>query len=517
MSGGSERSGWSGLPSRREDHDTAADPIAWGTAQGRWVLAATAGGSALALLDATTVNVALPAIGSGLGAGITGLQWTVNAYTLTLASLILLSGSLADRFGRRRVFQIGIAWFALASILCALAPSLGALVAARAVQGMGAALLTPAAWRSSRHRSSRGSRARAVGAWSGLGGIAAAVGPVLGGWLVGVAGWRSIFWINLPVAAAVLWIANRHVPESRARQSSAVRFDITGAVLATLGLAALTWAMIAAGGTGATPAAWIGAAVGTVSLAGFALVERRAASPIMPFELFASRQFTAVNLVTLVVYGGMAGMFFLLVVDLQQAAGYSPLAAGAALAPVTVLMLLLSARAGALAERIGPRLPMTLGPLTMAAGMLLLSRLGTHARYLEDVLPGAIVFGLGLSATVAPLTATLLAAADARLSGVASAVNNAIARSASLLAVAGLPVLAGLTGGALHDAARFSAGFAVAMQISAALVAGGGLLAWITIRNQLREGGAACPHHTLARRHHCAVDAPPWEARDGGS
>lgn len=485
----------------------------WGTPRARWILGATVGASGLAMLDATAVNVALPAIGADLGARVAGLQWTVNAYTLSLASLILLAGSLADRYGRRRIFQMGIAWFALASLLCALAPTVGALIAARALQGIGGALLTPGSLAILQSSFAPGDRGRAIGTWSGLGGIAAAIGPLAGGWLIGVASWRAIFWINLPVAAAVLWIASRHVPESRAATvgDARARFDVSGAVLGALGLGAPTWALIAAGERGASPLVLAVGAAGVLALAGFFLVERRARAPLVPLELFASRQFSGVNLVTFVVYGGMAGLFFLLVVYLQEVAGYPPLLAGTALAPVTLLMLLLSSHAGALAERIGPRRPMTFGPLVMAVGMLMLARIGRDVSYATEVLPASIVFGLGLAATVAPLTATALASAGEERSGVASGVNNAVARTAGLLAVAVLPVAAGLTGEAFGDPQRFVSGFRVAMRISAAMVAAGGVLAWLTIRDQIAPGKPACDRDNVQRRRFCAVDGPPIE------
>lgn len=495
--------------------ETAAG-IRWGTPQAWWVLGAAVGASGLAMLDATTVNVALPAIGTDLDATVAGLQWTVNAYTLSEASLILLAGSLADRYGRRRMFQVGVVWFALASLLCAAAPTVTVLAVARAFQGIGGALLTPGSLAILQSSFAAGERARAVGAWSGFGGIAAAVGPLLGGWLVGAGSWRTIFWINLPVAVAVLWISARHVPESRGDPRDAgAQFDLLGAVLGAVGLGALTWSLIAAGDRGASPVVLAAGATGTLSLVAFLLAERRTRAPLVPLQLFASRQFSGVNLVTFVVYGGMAGLFFLLLVQLQQVAGYSPLRAGTALLPVTLLMLLLSSRAGALAERIGPRRPMTVGPLMMAAGMLLLARIGPGASYVTDVLPGAVIFGLGLSLNVAPLTATVLAAADQRYSGIASGVNNAVAQSAALLAVAVLPVVAGLTGDAFRNAELFARGFRLAMWISAALVAVGGALAWLLIRDQLRDGRPACDRQRtrVERRVFCAVDGPPFEGR----
>jgi EmrB/QacA subfamily drug resistance transporter len=478
-------------------------------------LGATVGASGLAMLDSTAVNVALPAIGADLNAKVAGLQWTINAYTLSLASLILLSGSLADRFGRRRVFMIGIAWFALASLLCAVAPTESALIAARALQGIGGALLTPGSLAIIQASFAPGDRGRAIGNWSGLGGIAAAIGPLLGGWLVGIISWRAVFWINLPVAALVLWITSQHVPESRAdaADDEHAGFDFSGAILGALGLGAFTWALIASGERGASQVVLTAGGAGVLALVAFLFIERSARTPLVPLDLFASRQFSGVNLVTFVVYGGMAGLFFLLVVYLQKIAGYRPLLAGSALVPVTLLMLLLSSRAGALAERIGPRRPMTIGPLMMAAGMYWLSRIGQDVSYVSEVLPGTVVFGLGLSFTVAPLTATALASAGSRRSGIASGVNNAVARTAALLAVAVLPVAAGLTGNAFSDPVRFSSGFQSAMRISAALVASGGVLAWLIIRDQIAPGRKACDRNKVARHTFCAVDGPPIEAR----
>lgn len=487
-----------------------AAPLAWGSPSARWVVAATTSGSALALLDATTVNVALPTIAADLDAGVDGLQWTINGYTLTVAALILLAGSLADRFGRRRVFCIGVVWFAGASVLCALAPTVGVLVAARVLQGVGGALLTPGSLAILQASFASDDRSRAIGAWSGLGAIAAAVGPLVGGWLVGSVGWRWIFWINLPVAAAVLWITLRHVPESRAARASR-RFDVEGALLATVGLGALTWALIAAGEHGASVVVVTSATVGILALAAFLAVQSRAVEPMMPLGLFSSRQFSAANAVTFVVYGGMAVMFFLLVVHLQLVLDYAPLLAGSALLPITVLMLLLSARAGALADRIGPRLPMTLGPLGMAAGLVLAARIGPDSGYLADVMPAVTLFGLGLAAMVAPLTATVLAAVDEDRAGVASGINNAVSRTAGLLAVAAIPALAGLRGDVLGDPVAFAAGFRTAMLASAGVVALGGAVGFVTIRDQPSDGRPDSRPARLQRRRQCPVDGAAIE------
>ena len=469
-----------------------------GTARGRWVLLAAVLGSGIALLDATVVNIALPTLGRELDADLADLQWTVNAYVLSLAALILLGGSLGDRFGRRRVFVIGTVWFGVASLLCGLAPDIEALIAARALQGVGAALLTPGSLSLLQASFVPGDRARAVGAWSGLGGIAAAVGPFVGGLLVEVS-WRLVFLINLPLCVVVVVVALRHVPES-ADPDASPRVDVAGAVLGALGLAGVTYALVAAGERGASTGVLASGLAGVAGLIGFGLVERRSAHPMLPLGIFASRQFSAANAVTFAVYAALGGVFFLLVVHLQVVAGYSPLAAGTSLLPVTVLMLVLSARAGALAARTGPRLPMTVGPLLCAAGVLLMRRIDTGADYVVDVLPGVVVFGLGLSATVAPLTVTVLAAASERHAGLASGVNNAVARTAGLLAVAVLPLAAGL--GGTDDPVGFGRGFDRALLLSAGLLVVGAAVSAVAIS----DAGVRRPP---VRRRHCAVDAPP--------
>ena len=469
-----------------------------GTARGRWVLLAAVLGSGIALLDATVVNIALPTLGRELDADLADLQWTVNAYVLSLAALILLGGSLGDRFGRRRVFVIGTVWFGVASLLCGLAPDVEALIAARALQGVGAALLTPGSLSLLQASFVPGDRARAVGAWSGLGGIAAAVGPFVGGLLVEVS-WRLVFLINLPLCVVVVVVALRHVPES-ADPDASPRVDVAGAVLGALGLAGVTYALVAAGERGASTGVLASGLAGVAGLIGFGLVERRSAHPMLPLGIFASRQFSAANAVTFAVYAALGGVFFLLVVHLQVVAGYSPLAAGTSLLPVTVLMLVLSARAGALAARTGPRLPMTVGPLLCAAGVLLMRRIDTGADYVVDVLPGVVVFGLGLSATVAPLTVTVLAAASERHAGLASGVNNAVARTAGLLAVAVLPLAAGL--GSTDDPVGFGRGFDRALLLSAGLLVVGAAVSAVAIS----DAGVRRPP---VRERHCAVDAPP--------
>lgn len=343
-----------GMTAPAEPAASAAGPgpeVPLATARGRWILLTTVLGSSMALLDSTVVNVALPRIGLDLGADLAVLQWTVNAYLLTLAGLILVGGALGDRFGRRRIFVLGVVWFAVGSLLCGLAPNAAILVAARALQGIGGALLTPGSLALIQGSIRAEDRGRAIGLWSGLGGVGAAVGPFLGGWLVDGPGWRWVFLLNVPLAALCVPVALRHVPESRDPQAHG-GFDILGSVLGAASLALLTYALIEAR-TAAAPV--IASAVGGVLLAvAFVQVERRRADPMMPPAIFSSRLFTAVNLVTLFVYAAISGFFFLVVLQLQVVSGYSALGAGAAMLPTTVLMLLLSARSGSSASGSGP-------------------------------------------------------------------------------------------------------------------------------------------------------------------
>ncbi|WP_375481982.1 MFS transporter [uncultured Jatrophihabitans sp.] len=461
--------------------------------QGRGVIAATILGSGMAQLDGTVVNVALPRIGRDLGAGLTALQWTVNAYTLTLAGLLLLGGSLGDRLGRRKVFVVGVIWFTVASAGCTLAPEPATLIAMRALQGVGAALLTPGSLAILEAVFRPADRAAAVGAWSGLGGIATAIGPVLGGVLVGVApwGWRLVFLINVPMAVAVVALARRYVPETRDEEATG-RLDVLGAVLAAGGLALAVYALTE-GPPQHWPVALVGCLVaGVVVLAGFVVVEARGSHPMMPLTLFGDREFTAANIVTFIMYAALGGALFLIPVQLQRVSGYAPVAAGSALLPITAVMLLLSARMGRVAQRIGPRWPMTVGPIVAGVGLALLTRVGAHASYLTDLLPALLVFSLGLSATVAPLTATALASAPARLVGVASAVNNDIARVAGLLAVAVLPGIAGITPEAYRNPSELSDGFHHAVLIAGGLAVFGGLLSALLVRRK-GESNLATP------------------------
>ncbi len=455
-----------------------------GQASGRLVILATVLGSGMALLDLSAVNVALPTIGRQLSTSLSGLQWIVSGYTLALAGLILLGGSLGDAFGRRRVFMTGVAWFALSSALCGLAPDIGVLIAARVLQGIGGALLVPGSLAIIQASFAPEDRPRAIGAWSGLGGLASAAGPLLGGWLVVTAGWRWVFLLNLPVAVVVLAVSARGVPETRDDRATS-RFDVLGACLAALALAGTSYALIGESSGGQPAAVLIAAAIaGAVSGGAFIAIERRRGSagspvaPMLPLRIFASRQFSVINVITFCVYAALGGQIFLLILQLQVSARFSALAAGASLLPVTVLMLVLSPRSAALAQRIGPRRPLTLGCVICAGGLLLATRIGPGASYLSDVLPAVVAFGLGLCLVVAPLTATVLASADVRHAGIASGVNNAVARAASLLAVAGLPAAVGLHAVGYRSPALLTSGFRTAMIVCAGLlIAAGGLAA----------------------------------------
>jgi len=444
-----------------------------GTTAARWVLLATVLGSGVAFLDGTIVNVALPAIADDLDAGLADLQWVLDAYLVTLTSLLLLGGSLGDRYGRRQMFLVGLYAFTAASVACGLAPNVEVLILARAAQGVGAALLVPGSLAILSAVFHPDDRAKAVGAWSGLGGVATAVGPFAGGWLIDSVSWRLAFFVNVPFAVAVV-VASRHVPETRGAEDG--RLDLPGAMTAAVGLALATYGII--------ERETVVGVLGALALGAFLVVEARSRVPMMPLSIFRSRQFSGANATTLAVYAALSGAFFLLVLQLQVVLGYSALEAGSALLPVTALMLVLSAQAGALAQRIGPRVPMALGPVGVAAGLLLWARVDAGSTYVGGVLPGAIVFGLGLSLTVAPLTATIMASAEDEHLGTASGVNNAVARLAGLLAVAVLPIVVDLdTAG---SSAALDRGVDRAMVVSAVLALLGGLIALATVRTVSR-------------------------------
>lgn len=492
--------------------------LRYASGTGRWVLAATILGSGIAALDATVVGIALPAIARDFHASVASMQWVIDGYTLPLAGLLLLGGALGDVHGRRKVFVIGTVWFALASLACGLAPTVGFLIAARALQGVGAALLTPGSLAILQASFAPDDRSKAIGAWSGFGGVATAIGPFLGGWLIGAVSWRLVFFINLPVAAAVVAVAARHVPESRApgpRQP----LDVGGAVTISLALAGLTYGLIEASAAGWTaPTVLASLLAGVALLVAFCVIETRGSHPMLPLTVFRARQFSAANAVTFVVYGALGGALFLVPVVLQEVSGYSALEAGIAMLPLTAIMLAGSARSAALSARIGPRLQMTVGPLVIAAGMALFVRVHGSGDYLTQVLPAVLVLGFGLVTNVAPLTATAMSAAPAEHSGVASAVNNDVARAAGLIAVAVLPTLAGITGDAyLHPAALIQ-GFHNAVLIAAVAAAAGGLLAAATIRNPPRRAPVPEPAVSALDKDalncfSCGLDAPPLRSR----
>lgn len=492
----------------------ASAGLSLASAPGRWVVAVTVAGSGMAALDATVVSIALPAIGGQFHTGLASLQWVLNGYTLTLAAFLLIGGSLGDRLGRRRIYLAGVAWFALASAACGFAPDANALIVTRVLQGVGAALLTPGSLAILEASFAPGDRAKAIGAWSGFSGVATAAGPLLGGYLISAASWRWIFFINVPVAVAVLALGYRHIPESR-DPSTTGRLDGVGAATVVAFLTGVTFAFIEGPTLGwASPAVLSMVAVAAVGLAAFLLREQRAAAPMLPLGVFRSRQFSATNAVTFLVYAALSGATFLLPTELQVVSGYSPLTSGLALLPLTVIMLALSARSGRLAGRIGPRLQMSVGPVVVAVGLALLTRATDGPNYLLYVLPAVLVFGLGLATTVAPLTATAMGSAPAEHAGIASAVNNDVARFGGLLAVAVLPALAGITGSSYLHPAALAAGFRTAVLIAAALCAAGGLLAAVTIAKERRAapvpGGApAAEAPKPPQWHHCGFEAPP--------
>jgi MFS family permease len=460
------------------------DELVLRSARGRWVLVATVLGSAIASIDATVVSVALPTIGRDFGTGFAALQWVVTAYSLALSGLLLIAGALGDKYGRKKVFLTGVVWFAAASILSAIAPSAGALIAFRGLQGVGAALLTPGSLAILQATFRADDRGRAIGAWAGFSGLGTAIGPFIGGWLVSVSSWRLIFLINLPIAAIVVAVAWRHVPESRDRRATAP-IDVIGGTLATTGLLGLTFGLIEGPSGGWSSAPVLAALlVGIALLIGFVGWERRTATPMLPLGLFSSTQFSATNIVTFIVYGAIGGTLFLLPINLQNVSGYSPLKSGVALLPATVITLVL---------------------IGIGLALFILTR--KSGNYPTEVLPGVLVFGLGLAVTVAPLTSTALASAPTKNADIASAVNNDVARAAGLIAVALLPAAGGIHGTDYRNSTLLSSGFHVASLIAAGLCLAAGVLAAFTIRNPSKAAQAQVP----PQRHpsHCALDAPP--------
>jgi EmrB/QacA subfamily drug resistance transporter len=455
------------------------EPLRLQSARGRWTLTATIVGSGMVFLDGTVVNVALPAIERDLDASLAGLQWVVTGYLLTLGSLLLFGGALGDLRGRRKVFAWGLALFTAASVLCALAPTLELLIAARLLQGAGGAFLVPQSLAIVSAAFAPQDRGRAIGLWSGLSGISTAIGPFVGGYLVDAASWRWAFLLNVPLGAVTAWCATR-MPETR-DPDAAPKLDVAGAASVTVGLAGVVYALIEGPVRGFTDRFVVVAGVGgVILLVTFLVIERRSSSPMLPLSLFRSRRFTGANLTTVAVYAALGGAFFFVGLQLQTVLGYSALEAGVAFLPITLLLAIGSGRIGGVAQRHGPRSFLTAGPLTCAVGFVALSRVAPGDDYWTGVFPGVLLFGLGLMLTVAPLVGAMLMSVPDRLSGTASGVNNAVSRVAQLVSIALLPAAAGLGGVAVGSEA-FSEGYARAMVLTAALCALGGVIAWATI------------------------------------
>lgn len=401
----------------------------------RWVLVAAVLGSSMVFLDGSTVNVALPALQASLGASVVDVQWVVNAYTLFLASLLLLGGSLGDRLGRRRVFMVGVVLFTAASVACGLAPSTGWLIAGRALQGIGGALLTPGSLALINAAYPVEARGRAIGLWSGFSAITAAVGPVLGGWLIDTLSWRWIFFVNVPLALGVLAIAALRISESLGEGRKG-RLDPAGALLATLGLFGVVFALLESSSRGSGDlAVWAAAAGGAACLASFVAVERRVTSPMLPPSLFRSRTFAGVNVLTLLIYATLSGLLFFLPMSLIQVHGYTATRAGAATLPFVLLLFGLSRWSGGLRDRVGARRPLVVGSLLVAAAFVAFALVGATGRYWTGVFPAVMLLGAGMALVVAPLTTTVMAAVPDGLAGTASGVNNAVSRVAGLLAI----------------------------------------------------------------------------------
>jgi EmrB/QacA subfamily drug resistance transporter len=444
----------------------------------RWILVATILGSSIVFIDQTVVNVALPPIQRDLGGGLAAQQWVVDAYLLTLGSLILVGGSLGDIFGEMRLFTIGVTSFGLASILCALAPDITTLIVFRGIQGIAGALLTPASLALITSNFQGAERGAAIGTWAAWSGISTVVGPLLGGWLIGISSWRVIFFLNVPIAVATLGIALLLIPRARETASRA-RVDYLGGVLCAVGLGGVVYGLIEQPRLGWTHWSVLGGlALGAACLIAFVAWEARARAPMLPLRLFASRNFSTTNVETFAVYGGLSAWGFFLALFLQQLSGYSPFRSGLATLPVTLVLFTLSRYTGRWSAHYGPRLFMAVGPLLAGASLLALARMPVHLSYWIDLLPPLLGFSLGLALTVAPLTTTVLAEAGAGDAGIASGVNNAVARIAGLVAIAAIGLAA--SGGAHKLTAH---GFHVAMVIVGALICAGGAIGAVGIRN----------------------------------
>ncbi|HET8565104.1 MAG TPA: MFS transporter [Solirubrobacterales bacterium] len=483
-------------------------------------LVATILGSTVVFLDSTVVNVALPAIRDGLHGGLAGQQWVVEAYMLTLVSLLLVGGSLGDQFGRRRMFVFGLVGFGATSALCAVSPTVEFLVGARALQGIAGALLVPGSLAIVAATFEGEARGKAVGTWTAWTGIATVIGPAGGGALIGLTSWRAIFWVNLPLIAATVGLTLHSVEESR--DPDAFRgIDWAGIVLSAAGLGGPVFALIEQPTYGwGDPLVWVPMVAGVTCFAAFVIHEARARHPMMDLRLFRIRNFAVANLTTLSAYAGLIGGLFFVGLFLQQVAGYSPLEAGLATTPISVILFALSPRWGKLASGTGPRLPMTLGPIVGGAGLLLMLRVGSGADYVVDVLPAVLVFGLGLSATVAPLTATVLDSVEERHVGIASGINNGVSRVAGLLAIAVLgavisarfDAVAGrdVSGGPLtaNAAAASTSAFHLGVVIAGILMILGGIASGLWIENP-RRTVSSYPSRGSAPAGECGHEAEP--------